>query len=177
MLSAISTMVSGALRDRMVGVGVMAAAVLLVLTAWVLAVAAVVVLVVDKLGMAGGLLAVSGGLVLLALILVLGTRARSRSSATERSATRALWVATAVNAASMMLRRDTQSATAHPASDTATAASEAGPAANHRSILLIVGGLALILLALFIPSGKDDASDRADAEPDADPQSDPETGV
>ena len=66
-LSAISTMVSGALRDRMAGVVVLVVAGLLLLTAWVLGVAAVVVLTAQKLGTAGALLAVTGGLVLLVL--------------------------------------------------------------------------------------------------------------
>jgi hypothetical protein len=154
-------MVSGALRDRMAGIGVMLVAAVLLLTAWVLGVAGVVVLTAQKLGTAGALLAVTAGLVFLALILVWGAQARNRSSATQRAATRALWVATAVNAASAILRRD--------------GSNEAGPASpdtsskGHRSLLLITGGLVLILLAFLIPSGKDEgASDSDDATPDPD---------
>ena len=159
-LSAISTMVSGALRDRMAGVVVLVVAGLLLLTAWVLGVAAVVVLTAQKLGTAGALLAVTGGLVLLALVLVWATRARNRSSATDRATTRALWVATAVNAASTILRRDGRTETgAAPAPET--------PSGSYRTVLLIAGGLVLILLAFLIPSGKDDGlSDTDEGTPD-----------
>ncbi|MCX7288595.1 MAG: hypothetical protein NTW20_13850 [Rhodobacterales bacterium] len=158
-------MISGALRDRMAGIGVMVAAGLLLVTAWVLGVAAVVVLTAQKLGTAGALLAVTGGLVLLALILVWGTRARNRSSAAERATTRALWVATAVNAASTILRRDAPTEASLPPADTSSK--------GHRSLLLIAGGLVLILLAFLIPSGKEDApaSDAEAPDPEPDPGS------
>lgn len=162
-IAAITAMVSGILRDRAVGIGVMVAAGLLLLTAWVLGVAAIVVLTAQKLGTAGALLAVTGGLVLLALILVWGTRARNRTSAAQRATTRALWVATAVNAASTILRRDGRK-------DAGAAPSETS-SGNHRSLLLIAGGLVLLLLAFLVPSGRDEGSTGDDDGP-----KDPEAG-
>jgi hypothetical protein len=155
-------MVAAAVRDRVVGVGVAVAAGLILLTAWVLGIAAVVVLLAPKLGMAGALGAVCAGLVLLALGLVSLSRARSRVSAEQRATTRALWVATAVNAASTLLRRDVRT---DPSPEPAEPSSP-----NHRSILLIAGGLVLILLAFLVPSARDDGSpDKADGAADPDP--------
>lgn len=155
----------------------MVAAGFLLLTAWVLGVAAVVVLAAQKLGTAGALLAVTAGLVLLALILVWGTRARNRTQAAERASTRALWAATAVNAASMILRRDAQNTPASSGAEASAGVAGGGASGSHRSTLLIVGGLALILLAFLFPSGKDEGPEAGPGDPECDPESDPDTAA
>jgi hypothetical protein len=148
-LAGLKAMIAGAVQDRAAAVAVGSLAVLLLLTAWVLGIAAVVVLLVPYLGTAGALLAVTAALVLLATGSVWVTRARNRSTAQNRATTRALWVATAVNAAGALLRPG-------PGAETA-AASSGSKSGSHRSALLIAGGLALILLAFLLPSGNDDA--------------------
>lgn len=145
----LKAMAAEALRDRAAAIGVAVVALVLVATAWVLAVMALVALVQSWLGPVGGLAAVAAGLVLLALAVVGLTRAHNRKAAEQRSVTRALWTATAINAASMFLRREPA---ARPEPEPAEAGAGAGPG-NHRSTLLILGGLALILLAFLLPSG------------------------
>ncbi len=173
-VAGISAMVAGALRDRAVGVGVVLAAGLILLTAWILGVAAVVVLVAQKLGTAGALLAVTAGLVLFALVLVWLTQARNRTYAAQRATTRALWMATAVNAASTVLRGQIRpdartgsrtDARPEPGPEPGSESAEAAPG-NHRSLLLVAGGLVLILLAFLVPSGKTDGPSDKDTRTD-----------
>ncbi len=161
-------MVFGAVQDRAATIGVVIAAAFLLLTAWVLGVAALVVLVAGYLGTLGALFAVTAGLVVLALAIVGLTKARNRSTADQRAMTRALWAATAVNAASTLLRGEPQArASAAPSEPAAT---------NHRSILLFAGGLALILLAFLLPSGREDGPDASDGGPDGGPDLAPDAG-
>ena len=158
LLQGLKAMLAGAVQDRAMAIGVVIAAAFLLLTAWVLAVAALVVLLAGYLGTAGALFAVTAGLVALALAIVGLTKARNRSTADQRAMTRALWAATAVNAASTLLRGEPQArASAAPSEPAGT---------NHRSILLFAGGLALILLAFLLPSGSEDSPDTSDAGPD-----------
>lgn len=159
MLEAVKAMVAGAVQDRVASVGAMVAAILLLLTAWVLGVTALVLLLAGPLGMVGALASVTGGLVVLALAIVGLTRARNRGAAEQRATTRALWTATAVNAASSLLRRGpTVQAEAAPAGESS---------GSHRSALLIGGGLALILLGILFPSGAGEGTEAG--EPDATP--------
>jgi hypothetical protein len=151
-LAGLKAMAAEAVRDRAAAIGVAVVALVLLGTAWVLAVIALVALARSWLGPVGGLAAVAGGLVLLALAIVGLTRAQNRRSADSRAVTRALWTSTAINAASTFLRREPQ---ARPEPEPADSGSGAG-SANHRSALLILGGLALILLAFLLPSAKDD---------------------
>jgi len=144
-LAGLKAMLAGAVRDRVAAAGVLLVAGILLLTAWVLAVMALVVFVSTSLGQIGGLLAVAGALVLLALLIVWITSARNRRTAELRATTRALWAATAVNAASTILRGDPHGQ---------EGGSEQG-GSSHRSVLLIVGGLAMMLLALLVPWGQD----------------------
>jgi hypothetical protein len=144
-------MVTGALQDRIAGFGVMVVAAVMVLTAWVLGVAAVVLLVAAQLGTIGALLAVTGGLIVLAVLIVWLAGMRNRASQERRAATRALWVSTAVTAASALLHRDTPAA---------GVADDPGAApTSHRSAWLVVGGLALLILAFLFPSAKDQGPD------------------
>jgi hypothetical protein len=158
-LEAVKSMVAGAVQDRVASVGALAVAVLLLLTAWVLGVAALVLLLAGPLGMVGALAAVTAGLVVLALATLALTRRRNKGAADQRATTRALWTATAVNAASSLLRRGPAvQAEAAPAVDSS---------ASHRSALLIGGGLALILLGILFPSGAGDGAETG--EPDTAP--------
>jgi hypothetical protein len=141
----VKAMVAGAVQDRVASIGAMIAAVFLLLTAWVLGVAALVLLVAERLGMVGALASVTAGLVVLALAVLGLTRMRNRGAAEQRATTRALWTATAVNAASSLLRRGPEVRV-----EPATAGEATG---SHRSALLIGGGLALILLGILFPSG------------------------
>lgn len=159
--AAVRAMVAGAVQDRAAAAGAMLLAMLLLLTAWILGVAAVVFLLARSLGMVGALASVTGGLIVLAIAIVGLTRRRNRGSAEQRATTRALWTATAVNAASTLLRRGPEAQ--------ATAVPSGASGESHRSALLIAGGLALILLAFLFPSGKDDGSGTSATEPDAAP--------
>jgi hypothetical protein len=168
LLQGLKAMVAGAVQDRAAAIGVVVAASFLLLTAWVLGVAALVVLLAGYLGTVWALFAVTAGLVVLALAIVGLTKARNRSSADQRAMTRALWAATAANAASTLLRGEPQAkAGAAPSEPAGT---------NHRSILLFAGGLALILLAFLLPSGSEDGPDTSDAGPDARPDAGPDAG-
>jgi hypothetical protein len=156
-LAALKAMVAGAVQDRMAMVGVAMAAVVLVLTAWVLGVTALVLLLQHWLGAVGALALMTVGLILLAIGLVLGTRWRNAGAARERSMTRSLWVATAVNAAGALLRRGPDAETA-----TGAGATTGWPTGGGgRSALLIGGGIALILLGVLMPS--DQGDDQAEA--------------
>lgn len=157
--AAMKAMVAGAVQDRVASVGAAVVAVLLLLTAWGLGVAALVLWLAGWLGMVGALASVTAGLVVLALAIVGLTRLRNKGAADQRATTRALWAATAVNAASSLLRRG-------PAvqADPAPAGESGG---SHRSALLIGGGLALILLGILFPSGSGEGSE--DGGPDAAP--------
>jgi hypothetical protein len=157
-LAGLKAVVAGAVQDRAAVAGVVVVAAFLLMTGWVLGVAGVVVLLVPHLGTAGALFAVTAGLVVLALGSVWVTVARNRRHSRVRAETRALWVATAVNAAGLLLRRGPDAA--------AAADPAAGSSGNHRSALLIAGGLALILLALLLPSGKGEGDDPPDIGPD-----------
>ena len=88
----------------------------------------------------------TAGLVVLALAIVGLTRLRNRGAAEQRATTRALWTATAVNAASSLLRRGPE---VH-----GEATPKAESSGSHRSALLIGGGLALILLGFLFPSAR-----------------------
>jgi hypothetical protein len=156
----LKAMAAEAMRDRAAAIGVAVVALVLLGTAWILAVMALVSLAQSWLGPVGGLAAVAGGLVVLALAIVGLTRAQNRRSAESRAVTRALWTSTAINAASMFLRREPQ---VRPEPEPVAAGS-----ANHRSALLILGGLALILLAFLLPSGKDGEAEEGGAEGGAD---------
>lgn len=169
-LAAVRAMVAGAVQDRMASVGAMVAAVFLLLTAWVLGMAALVLWLAAPLGMVGALASVAAGLVVLALAIVGLTRMRNRGTAEQRATTRALWTATAVNAASAMLRRGPQ-AEVQSSGDTAPPGDGTG---SSRSTLLILGGLVLILLGFFLPSGKDDATDVSEPGPEPQPGSEQE---
>ena len=161
-LEAVRAMVAGAVQDRVASAGATLVAVLLLLTAWVLGVAALVLLLAGPLGMVGALASVTAGLVVLALAIVGLTRLRNRGAAEQRATTRALWTATAANAASALLRRGPEVR--------AEAASTAESGGSHRSALLIGGGLVLILLGILFPSGVEPASEAgaADAGPKPD---------
>lgn len=152
-LAALKSMLAGAVRDRVAAAGVLLAAGLLVLTAWVLVVVALVAYLTTILGAIGALLAVAGGLVLLAFLLVWITSASNRRTAELRKTTRALWAATAVNAASAILRGE-------PHSRESEAEDEAR--GSHRPALLVAGGLALMLLAFLFPGGKGSDSPPSD---------------
>lgn len=146
-LAGLKAMLAGAVRDRAVSVGVAVFAAMLGLTAWGLVVMAAVVALAPILGMAWALLAVAVGLVLLAILVVWSVSARNRRSSELRASTRALWAATALNAASAVLRADPVPHDAAPEGE--------GSHKSHRSMFLIAGGLALILLALLFPGGHD----------------------
>lgn len=148
-LAGLKAMLAGALRDRLATVGVLLAAGVLLATAWVLAVVALVAFLTTWLGRVGALLAVAAGLVILAVLIVWITRARVRRTAEVRATTRALWAATAVNAASAILRGEPQ-------------AREGEATGSHRSALLVAGGLALMLLAFLLPWGRDKEPGGAD---------------
>jgi len=153
---AVKAMVAGAVQDRVASAGAMIAAVFLLLTAWVLGIAALVLLVAERLGMVGALASVTAGLVVLALAILGLTRMRNRGAAEQRATTRALWTATAVNAASSLLRRGPEG---H-----GEATAKAENSGSHRSALLIGGGLALILLGFLFPSGSDDGTSEGDTD-------------
>lgn len=150
----LKAMLAGALRDRLAAVAVIAGAVVLVLTAWVLSVAAAVLYLSTHMGMVGALAASAGGLVVLALLLVWGIGARNRRSAELRASTRALWAATAVNAASAVMRGGERQAP----TDGAEPGTGAG-AGNTGKTLLVAGGIALMLLAFLFPSSTPKPSD------------------
>jgi hypothetical protein len=155
-------MVAGAVQDRVASVGAMVVAILLLLTAWVLGVAALVLLLAGPLGMVGALAAVTAGLVVLAVAIVGLTRLRNKGAADQRASTRALWTATAVNAAGSLLRRGPGvQAEAAPAGDSS---------GSHRSALLIGGGLALILLGILFPSGSGDGEESGEPSGGPGPQ-------
>jgi hypothetical protein len=155
-LEAVKAMVGGAVQDRVASAGAMIAAVLLLLTAWVLGVAALVLLLAGPLGMVGALASVTAGLVVLALAIVGLTRHRNRGAAEQRATTRALWTATAVNAASSLLRRGPEvRAEAPPAAESS---------GRHRSAFLIGGGLVLILLGILFPAGAEPPADAGEAD-------------
>ena len=167
-LQAVRTMAAGAVRDRMAAVGAVAGALILLATAWVLGVAAVVLLLAGPLGTVGALASVTGALVVLALALFGLTRRHNRRTAEERATTRALWTATAVNAASALLQRGPVGRAEATAPEEAAVDGGGGTGGGgHRSALLIGGGLALILLGVFFPSGSEDATD-AEAGPGPD---------
>jgi hypothetical protein len=163
-LDAIRKMAAGAVQDQMASLGAVAAAGVLLATAWVLGVAALVLLLAGPLGMVGALAVVTLALVLLALAVVGLTRRRNRLSAEARAVTRALWTATAVQAAGTLLRhgpfgRGEARAPAEAADLGVAAAESAGKTGGgHRSALLIGGGIALILLGIFFPSGSEDSA-------------------
>ena len=100
--------------------------------------------------MVGALASVTAGLVVLALAILGLTRMRNQGAAEQRATTRALWTATAVNAASSLLRRGPEVR--------AEAAPTGESSGSHRSALLIGGGLVLILLGILFPSGTETAS-------------------
>jgi hypothetical protein len=145
--------------------GAVLAALILLVTAWVLGVTAVVLLLAGALGMVGALATVTGGLVVLALAIVGLTRWRNRRTADDRAATRALWTATAVNAAGTLLRRGPlrRSEAAAPGQASVDGGDGTGgggkAGGGHRSALLIGGGIALILLGLFLPSGTEEETE------------------
>ena len=161
-LEAVKAMVAGAVQDRVASAGAMIAAVFLLLTAWVLGIAALVLLVAQRLGMVGALASVTAGLVISALAILGLTRLRNQGAAQQRATTRALWTATAVNAASSLLRRgpEVRSAEAAPAGESS---------GSHRSALLIGGGLVLILLGFLFPSGTETAAEAGEADAGAKP--------
>lgn len=152
-LAGLKTMLAGALRDRVAALGVAVVAGVFVATAWVLVVAALVAYLTAYLGTVGALLAVAAGLVVLSVLIVWISRMRKRRTAELRATTRALWAATAVNAASAILRSDSRGP-------------EAEQGGSHRSALLIAGGLALMLLAFLFPGGKGNAGDPPEPGPD-----------
>lgn len=168
-LEAVKAMIAGAVQDRVASAGAMIVAVFLLLTAWVLGVTALVLSLAGALGMVGALASVTAGLVVLALVIVGLTRLRNRGAAEQRATTRALWTATAVNAASSLLWRGPE-ARAEPAP-----AGEGG--GSHRSALLIGGGLALILLGILFPSGKDEGTTPDEPEAGPGPRPGPEDTV
>jgi hypothetical protein len=137
-------------------------AALLLLTAWVLGIAALVLFLAERLGTVGALASVTAGLVVLALAVVALTQRHNKETAEQRATTRALWTATAANAASALLRRGPD------ARGEASPTGESG--GGHRSAVLIVGGLLLILLAILFPSAKNAAG-----EPDSGPNPDDAT--
>lgn len=163
-LAGLREMLSGALRDRVAAAGVLLVAGVLLLMALVLAVAALVTIIAAYLGTVRALLAVAGGLVVLALLLVWITSARNRRAAEIRATTRALWAATAVNAASSILRGG---AKGH---DDGSGTS----GGTHRSAFLIAGGLALMLLAFLVPGGGDKGGDKAGDKGPEDPETGPD---
>ncbi len=152
-LAGLKTMLASALRDRVAAIGVVVVAGVFLVTAWVLVVAALVVSLTAYLGTIGALLAVAAGLVVLSVLIVWISRRRNRRTAELRATTRALWAATAVNAASAILRSDSRDP-------------EGEQGGSHRSALLIAGGLALMLLAFLFPGGKGTAGDPPDPGPD-----------
>ncbi len=169
-MEALRSMARGAAQDQMAALGAGLAALILLVTAWVLGVAAVVLLLAGALGMVGALATVTGGLVVLAVAIVGLTRMRNRRTADERAATRALWTATAVNAAGTLLRRGAlrRSEATAPAQASVDGGEGRGgggkTGGGGRSALLIGGGIALILLGLFYPSGTEE-----EAEPEVGP--------
>lgn len=160
-------MLAGALRDRLAAVAVIAGAVVLLLTAWVLFVAAAVLYLSTHLGMVGALAASTGGLVVLAMLLVWGIGARNRRSAELRASTRALWAATAVNAASAVMRGGERQAPADGAEPGAGTGTGTGAGKTGKT-LLVAGGIALMLLAFLFPSSTQKPSGDA-ADDDAGP--------
>lgn len=154
-LAGLKAMLAGAVQDRLAAAGALLVAAVLVGTAWVLAIAALVVFLSAHLGTIWALLAVAAGMVVLALLIVWLTTARNRRTADLRKTTRALWAATAVNAASAVLRGQPQGQTAD---------AEAG-GGSHRSALLMVGGLALMLLALLMPGSHETGPRGSDPGP------------
>jgi hypothetical protein len=178
-LDAIRKMARGAVQDQMASLGAVVAAGVLLATAWVLGVAALVLMLAGPLGMVGALAVVTLALVLLALAVVGLTRRRNRLSAEARAGTRALWTATAVQAAGTLLRhgpfgRGNAQTPAEAAGLGASGAGESGGKAGggHRSALLIGGGIALILLGIFYPSGSEDSAE-AERGPEAGPEAGP----
>jgi hypothetical protein len=162
-IEALRTMASGAVRDRLAAIGAVAAAFVLLATAWVLGVAALVLLLAGPMGMVGALATVTAGLVVLALAIVGLTRRHNRRTADQRASTRALWTATAVNAAGMLLRRAPSGRSEVPDDGLADRGTGTDGGATggggHRSALLIGGGIALILLGLFLPSGPEEETE------------------
>lgn len=142
-LEGFKAVIAGAVHDRAMAAGVAVLAIFLFLTAWILGVLAAVLYLSPHLGMIRALLALAAGLVVLGVLVLWITAARNRRSAELRATTRALWAATAVNAASAILRGEPHP----PQGETAQATGGTG----HRSAFLIAGGLALILLALLVP--------------------------
>lgn len=177
-LDAIRKMAAGAVQDQMASLGAVVAAAVLLATAWVLGVAALVLLLADPLGIVGALAVVTLALVLLAVSVVGLTRRRNRLSAEARAGTRALWTATAVQAAGTLLRhgpfgRGSAHGPAEAAGLGGAGNGEGGKTGGgHRSALLIGGGIALILLGIFYPSGSGDSAE-ADPEPDTGPAAGP----
>jgi hypothetical protein len=162
-LDAIRKMARGAVQDQMASLGAVVVAGVLLATAWVLGVAALVLLLAGPLGMVGALAVVTLALVLLALAVVGLTRRRNRLSAEARAGTRALWTATAVQAAGTLLRhgpfgRGEARAPAEAAAMGVGAGEGGKTGGGHRSALLIGGGIALILLGIFYPSGSEDSA-------------------
>jgi hypothetical protein len=163
-LDAIRKMARGAVQDQMASLGAVVVAAVMLATAWVLGVAALVLLLAGPLGMVGALAVVTLALVLLALAVVGLTRRRNRLSAEARAGTRALWTATAVQAAGTLLRhgpfgRGEARAPAEAAAMGVGGNGEGGKTGGgHRSALLIGGGIALILLGIFYPSGSEDSA-------------------
>jgi hypothetical protein len=162
-MEALRTMAAGAVQDRVAALGAVAVALVLLATAWVLGVAALVLLLAGPMGMVGALATVTAGLVILALAVVGLTRRHNRRTADQRASTRALWTATAVNAAGMLLRRGASGRSEAPYHASVDGGADAGgggtPQGSHRSALLIGGGIALILLGLFLPSGTEEETE------------------
>lgn len=153
-LAGLKLMLAGALRDRLAAAGVVVAAGILLLSAWVLIVIALVTYLTRYLGPIGALLAVAAGLVVVSVLLIALSRRQNRRAAELRATTRALWAATAANAASALLRREP----VH--SDGATEpATEKTSGGSVRSALLVAGGLGLMLLAYFFPGNKDEGGE------------------
>ena len=152
-LAGLKTMLAGALQDRVAAIGVIVVAGVFLATAWMLVVVALVAYLTAYLGTVGALLAVAAGLVVLSVLIVWISRMRNRRTAELRATTRALWAATAVNAASAIFRSDSRGP-------------DGEPGGSHRSALLIAGGMALMLLALLFPGGKGPAGDPPDPGPD-----------
>lgn len=159
-LAGLKAMVAGAVRDRMALLAVMALIGVFLASAWVLLVVALVIYLTTFLGTVGALLAVAGGLVVLSGLMLWMTRSRNRRSAELRVATRALWTATAANAASSLLRRESKPTSAEPDSEPGH---QSG--GSLRSAFLVAAGLALMLLAYLYPGGKGDDTGDPDGPP------------
>lgn len=152
-VKAVGAMAGGAIRDRLRGVLAIAVAGGLVVTAWMLGLAGIVVLLSEKLGWAGSLLSVAAGLLVIAGLLIAVSTAQNRAGLRAREATRAAWRATSVAAVEGLLQ----------------GGSGAGqPTWVRRTTILLSGIAAMVALALVLPAAEKptDAGD-ADGSGDA----------